>query len=223
MTIEESTTRLTASDGFELDAHRATPRSEPRGGLVILQEIFGVTDQLKSVARTYASEGFDCTIPALFDRAAPGTVVPFDTPDRGRELMASLDEEKVMRDIAAAVAAVDGGRGVSLLGFCWGGGLVLKSGGELEITSGVAYYGTRLTQFLGHPPRCPLLFHFGESDTHSPPEVISAVREAIPDAEIHVYAAGHAFANDTRSSYVPEAAIAAGVRTREFLERHHPA
>ena len=56
-------------------------------GLVILQEIFGITDQLKGVVRGYARDGYDTIIPALYDRAAPGTVVPFNEPDRGRDLV----------------------------------------------------------------------------------------------------------------------------------------
>jgi len=213
--------RLTAADGFVLAAFKAGAGADRRGGLVILQEIFGLTDQLKSVARFFAQNGFDAIVPSLIDRAAPGTVVPFNEPDRARELMFAIPWEKTVQDIAASAKAVEGKGGVSVLGFCLGGGLALRAAAELTLASGVSYYGTRLGALLDKPPRCPMLFHFGATDTHSPPEVIEAVRKAIPAAETHVYQAGHAFANDARTTYVKDAAETAHARTLEFLRRVH--
>ena len=176
----------------------------------------------RSVARWYAREGFDAIVPALFDRTSPGTVIAFDQPDRGRETMMGLDKAKTMLDIAAAVERLNRGKGVSVLGFCWGGGLALRSACELALTSAVSFYGTMLPSYLGKTPKCPMLFHFGATDTHSPPEVIDAVKKAIPSAETHTYEAGHAFANDARPGfYVKEAAELAHARTLEFLRKVH--
>jgi len=218
----EAMVQLKASDGFTLDAFEASAGDGRRGGVVILQEIFGVTDQLKGVARTYAKEGFDAIVPALFDRAAPKTVIPFDQPDRGRETMQSLNKDKTMLDIAAAVERLNRGSGVSVIGFCWGGGLALRSACELALTSAVSYYGTMLQSYLGKTPKCPMLFHFGKTDTHSPPEVIEAVKKAIPSAESYIYDAGHAFANEARPNfYVADAAAAANANTLAFLGKVH--
>jgi len=218
----EAMARLKASDGVMLDAFEASAGGKRLGGVVILQEIFGVTDQLKSVARRYAQEGFDTIVPALFDRAAPGTVVPFNEPDRGREIMMGIDKSGTMRDIAAAVERLDRSNGVSVLGFCWGGGLALRSAGELALAGAVSFYGTNLVALLAKMPKCPMLFHFGATDTHSTPEVIEAVRKAIPAAETHVYEAGHAFANDARPDfYVKQAAETAHARTLAFLRKVH--
>lgn len=221
MVIREETVTLTASDGFVLDAFVAHAEAPGKGGLVILQEIFGVTDQLKSVARAYAADRFSTIIPALFDRQSPKTVVPFEKHEEGRALMMKLDNEKVMLDVEAARRLVEHQRGVSVLGFCWGGGQALRAAGRLDLTSAVSFYGTRIPNYLSTPPKCPMLFHFGETDSFSPPEVIEAVRTTVPDAEIHVYKAGHAFANDARATYVPEAAVPARERTLAFLLRHH--
>jgi carboxymethylenebutenolidase len=217
----EAMLRLTAADGFVFDAFKAAAPGDRGGGLVILQEIFGLTEQLKSVARFFAGHGFDAIVPSLIDRAAPGTVVPFDQPDRARELMLGIPADKMALDIAAAVRAVEGRGGVSVLGFCLGGGLALRAASELSLAGAVSYYGTRLGSFLDKPPRCPMLFHFGATDTHSPPEVIEAVKKAIPAAETYVYQAGHAFANDARATYVREAAETAHARTLEFLRKVH--
>jgi carboxymethylenebutenolidase len=222
MTIKEESITIAASDGHSLDAFIAHAEGSPKGGLIILQEIFGLTDQLKSVARSYAADGYTTIVPALFDRVSPKTVVPFDAPNTGRELMMKLDVDNVMLDIDAARNAVAVGSGVSVLGFCFGGGIAIKAASTLDLTSAVSYYGTRLTGFLDTPPKCPTLFHFGETDTmNTPPEVIAAVRKAIPDAETHIYDAGHAFANDARTTYVADAAVPARERSQAFLDKHH--
>jgi carboxymethylenebutenolidase len=222
--VSEGSVRLTASDGHELDAFSARPDGESRGGLVILQEIFGVTDQLKGIARRYAAEGFTTLVPALFDRQAPGTVVPFDEGGRGRELMDGSDPAEALLDIDAAARHAGGAKGASVMGFCWGGGLALRAAIGLDLKGAVAFYGTRLDTILGPSVRCPMQFHFGATDTHTPPETVAAVREKAPGAEVHIYEAGHAFANDARPAvYVADAAKLAHERALEFLKRVHPA
>jgi carboxymethylenebutenolidase len=221
--ITEEMTRLTATDGFSLEAFRARPKGAVKGGLVILQEIFGLTDQLKGVVRSYARDGYDTIFPCLYDRVAPGTVVPFNEPERGRDMAYGLVLDKVVLDIDAAVELVQNPRGVSVLGFCWGGGVIVRAAAELDLRGAIAFYGTRLPTYLTCVPNCPLLFHFGATDPNSPPETIEAVRRAFPTAEIFIYDAGHAFANDVRPAYVKAAADTARARTLDFLSRHHQA
>jgi carboxymethylenebutenolidase len=221
--ITETTLKLTAADGFSLQAFRASPKQASKGGLVVLQEIFGLTDQLKSVVRSYAHDGYDTIFPCLYDRVAPGTVVPFSEPDRGRELAYGLPLDKAMLDIAAVVEKVRGKHGVSILGFCWGGGVIIRAAAELKLRSAIAFYGTRLATYLDLKPNCPLLFHFGATDPNSTPEIIEKVRQTFPSAETHIYEAGHAFANDVRPTYVEAAAKLARSRTIDFLAKHHRA
>ena len=215
-------TELTASDGHKLDCWIEPEKGERRGGLVIVQEIFGVTDQLKNLAARYAEKGYEVAIPALFDRKEKGAVIPFDTPARGREIMMESDLGESMADIDAAVQALaaNGGK-VAVMGFCWGGGLALRAAQKLDIACAVAFYGTRLQQYLDSPLKAPLLAHFGKTDDHSPPEVIAEVQDYLPEIEIHLYDAGHAFANDARPAvYVADAAELAHERTEAFLARH---
>jgi len=220
-TITEGMTTLTAADGFRLEAFRATPTGTPRGGLVILQEIFGITDQLKDVVRSYARDGYDTIIPALYDRVAPHTVVPFSDPNRGRDLAYGLPLDKVIIDVAAAADCVRGPHGVSVLGFCWGGGVIVRAAADIDLRGAIAFYGTRLPTYLDCKPKSPLLFHFGSTDPNSTPEIIAQVRQAFPSAETHEYNAGHAFANDVRPTYVADAAETARARTLDFLARVH--
>jgi carboxymethylenebutenolidase len=214
---------LKAADGFSFEAFRATPKQNVKGGLVILQEIFGVTDQLKGVVRAYAREGYDTIIPALYDRVAPGTVVPFNEPERGRDMAYGLPLDKAMLDIAATIAAVQNKHGVSILGFCWGGGVIVRAAAELKLRGAIAFYGTRLPTYLDKQTQCPLLFHFGNTDPNSTPEIIEQVRKAIPSAETYIYEAGHAFANDVRPAYVETAAKLAHSRSLAFLAKQHAA
>lgn len=220
--------RMQAADGFAFGGFEVPAAGPRRGGVVILQEIFGVTEQLKGVARHYAAQGFDALVPALYDRAAPDTIVPFAEADRGREIMNGLDKAKTLLDIGAAIAHLERGQGVSLLGFCWGGGLALRCAGEFSLRASVAFYGTALAAHLealaaqGMAVRCPMQFHFGATDPNSPPAVIETVRKALPAADIHLYQAGHAFANEARANvYVKEAGELAHQRTLDFLRRAH--
>ena len=219
--IVEETIKLTAADGHVLEAFRAAPKGAGKGGLVVLQEIFGLTDQLKSVVRGYARDGYDTIFPCVYDRVAPGTVIPFSEPDRGRDLAYGLPLDKVMLDVAAAVARVQSNRGVSVLGFCWGGGVIVRAAAELDLRGAIAFYGTRLPTYLDQKPKCPLLFHFAKTDPNSTPEIIEQVLKAFPKAESHIYDAGHAFANDARPVYNEAAAKLARARTLDFLSKHH--
>jgi len=221
--ITETTIKLIAADGFYLEAFRASPKQASKGSLVVLQEIFGLTDQLKSVVRSYAHDGYDTIFPCLYDRIAPGTVVPFSEPDRGRELAYGLPLDKAMLDIAAVAEKVRGKHGVSILGFCWGGGVIIRAAAELNLRSAIAFYGTRLATYLDLKPKCPLLFHFGATDPNSTPEIIEKIRRTFPSAETYIYEAGHAFANDVRPTYVEAAAKLARSRTIDFLAKHHRA
>ncbi|MBF9044097.1 dienelactone hydrolase family protein [Rhodobacterales bacterium HKCCE4037] len=211
-------TTLTAKDGHELECWMTKAEGPRKGGVVILQEIFGITDQLKSVADHYAAQGYDVAIPALFDRHQKNAVIPFDEGPRGRDLMLASDLDTTMMDIGAAVAALDGKVGV--IGFCWGGGLAIRSAQVLDVACAVAFYGTRLPQYLDRPLKAPVLAHFGTEDDHVPPEMRAEAQAALPDMEVHLYEAGHAFANDARPSYRPEAATLAHERTAEFLAAH---
>lgn len=211
--------KITAADGHELDCWIERPAGKSRGGVVILQEIFGVTDQLKGVAKRYADLGYAVAIPALFDRQQRDAVIPFATPLPGRDLMLAADLDQTLADIAAAVAALDGK--VAVIGFCWGGGLALRAAQKLDIAGGVAFYGTRLPQYLDSPLVAPMLGHFGKDDSHVPPEMLQLAKDYLPDLEVHMYDTGHAFANDERpESYDKASAELAHSRTEAFLQAH---
>ena len=221
--MPEQMIKVSTEDGHSFDAFRATPDS-PRGGLVILQEIFGMTEQLKSVTRAWAADGYDTILPAMYDRIKPNCVLSFDDMEGAQGMKNQLDPDSVVKDVRAAVATVEGGNGVSLLGFCWGGGVAARMAGLLDLKGAISFYGTMLANNSANGANCATLFHFGESDQHSPPDVIDSVKRNIPDAECYIYDAGHAFANDARPGlYVEDATKLARQRSLEFLNRVHSA
>lgn len=221
--ITETTETLKAADGFMLQGFRARPAGAVRGGLIVLQEIFGLTDQLKGVVRSFAQDGYDTICPCVYDRIAPGTVVPFSEAERGRDMAYGLALDKVILDVAAAAACVGNPHGVSVLGFCWGGGVIVRAAADIDLRGAIAFYGTRLPSYLDCKPKCPLLFHFGKTDPNATPEIIAQVLAAFPNAESYTYDAGHAFANEVRPAYVESAATLARRRTLDFLAKVHAA
>lgn len=211
--------RVTATDGHVFDCWFEPAQGARVGGLVILQEIFGVTDQLKAVARRYASQGLEVAIPALFDRQERGAVIPFDQAAKGRDLMLGASNEGVMLDIAACVSAL-GGK-IAVMGFCWGGGLAFRAAQELGIACAVSFYGTRLQTCLDKPLKAPVQAHFGTRDDHTPADVLAEVRRVLHPVEMHMYEAGHAFANEERPAvYNRDAAEQAHARAGDFIIAH---
>jgi carboxymethylenebutenolidase len=223
------TIELKAQDGHQLDAYVATPEGEPIGALVVIQEIFGVNSHIRSIADGYAKDGFLAIAPALFDRTEKGVELKYDGEDmkRAYELYGKLDVKTALLDVAAAFAkAKESGKGVGVIGYCYGGLMSWLSATrgpsvEMEPKCTVGYYAGGVGNVATEEPSCPVLLHFGGSDTHIGPEQIEAVRSAHPDVTIYVYdGAEHGFNCDQRSSYNPEAAKLARERSLEFLKKH---
>jgi carboxymethylenebutenolidase len=216
--------KLTAKDGATIGAYKATPRGKPRGGLVVLQEIFGVNQHMRKVADDFAFAGYLAIVPALFDRVAPGTELGYEQADMklGVELRAQIKLEESLADIEAAVAeAAQAGR-VGIVGYCWGGTLAYAAATHLQGLAGaVCYYGSGICAMRSETLLCPTEFHFGEEDKSIPPEDIEKIRAAHPDSAIYVYpGAGHGFSCEARPSYNEEAAQLAESRTLAFFARH---
>ena len=218
---------LTASDGKVLQAYVARPVGEPIGALVVIQEIFGVNPSIQSVADSYAKDGFVAIAPAIFDRIEKGIFLGYGPEDMKKAfaLYPQLKPETALLDIAAAYEYAQGtGKGVGVLGFCYGGlmsWLSATRGEDVKMQPAccVGYYAGGIGRFAAEEPSCPVLLHFGAADDHIGQDQVEAVRTAHPEVEIYLYeGAGHAFANEARPSYVAEAAKLARERSLEFLK-----
>ncbi|RXH55813.1 dienelactone hydrolase family protein [Granulicella sibirica] len=223
-------TKLTAADGHELSAYVATPSEPPTGAVIVLQEIFGINAYVRSVVDGYAKDGFLVIAPALFDRYERGLELKYEGEDQKKafELYAKLDPKLELQDIAAAYEFVQkAGKGIGVVGFCYGGFLswLTATRGEqygMKPDCVVGYYAGGIGKVAKEQPSCPVMLHFGAEDTHIGQDQIDAVREAHPDVEIYIYeGAGHAFNRDVHPpSYNEGAARTARARTLEFLKTH---
>lgn len=215
---------LKTSDGHVLDAYLAKPAGQARGAVVVLQEIFGVNAHMQSLCEKYAQQDLLAVAPALFDRVAKSQALAYDAEGiaRGRDLKSRLTDEQSLRDVQAAIefARTGSASQVAVIGFCWGGTLAWLAGSRLEgVACVVAYYGTNIHGYLNESPKVPVLLHFGEEDTHIPPEHVDAIANAWPQAELYRYPAGHGFNCEERPAFHAPSAESAGARTEDFLKR----
>jgi carboxymethylenebutenolidase len=214
--------KLQANDGHELDAYEVEPTGKPWGALVVVQEIFGVNQHMRSVADRFAEEGFYAVVPALFDRVEPNVELTDDGMQQGIALAQKININDAVKDVDAALqyAAKKTGKPAGVVGYCYGGTLAWLSATRLSPAAAVGYYGGQIVWFAEENPRVPVLLHFGKQDGHIPQADVEKVHAAHPEVEICWYDAGHAFNNDTRASYNAEAAKEAMARTLAFFNRH---
>lgn len=210
--------QLTAADGHQFGAYQATPDGNPRGGLVVIQEVFGLTDHIKRVTDGFAKQGYLAIAPALFDRVSPDITLPYDAVEEGRDVMLKLDLDESVQDIDAAVAAARAAGKVAAVGYCWGGAMADLAACRLALDGAVAYYGGRLTGWLELAPQCPVLYHFGGNDPLIPMATLQQIRAGRPDGIMYLYPeAGHGFNCEDRADFHPDSAGQALDRTLTFL------
>ncbi len=229
--MPSSTVTLTAADGFKSSAYVSEPSAKTRGGIVVLQEIFGVNSHIRGVADGYAAAGYLAVAPATFDRIERDIQLGY-TPDdvkEGSRLKAAVEAlpaPGVLQDIQAAVdyaaKATNSGK-VGIVGYCWGGLLVWRAAEKvLGLAAAVAYYGGGMTvgSELSRRPAVPTMAHFGDQDAHISVESVKAFEKAHPEVEVHLYAANHGFNCDQRGSYNAGAAATALERSLYHFGQH---
>ncbi|MGO9419262.1 dienelactone hydrolase family protein [Roseiarcus sp.] len=204
-------------------AWRADPAGAPRGGIVVIQEIFGVNAHIREVTDRFAAEGFLAVAPAIFDHVEKGFDVGYD-PDsrtRGMAVVAKVDREQVLRDAAAATEIAREGGKVGIVGYCFGGTIAWMAAAQLpDLSAAVGYYGGGILGLKDLKPKIPTILHFGEKDQHIPIADVKAFAAERPDAPVYTYPADHGFNCDHRASYDAPSAALAWKRTLEFFRRH---
>jgi len=215
---------LTASDGHTLGAYRADPAGTPKGGIVVIQEIFGVNSHIRNVTDRFAAEGYVAIAPALFDRQERNFESGY-SPDEiahARKFIANPDWDAMLRDTQAAIDAIKSAGPVAIVGFCMGGSIAFLAATRLSgLAAAVGYYGGAIARNADEKPKVSVQLHFGAQDQGIPLSDVEIIREKRPEIEVHVYdEAGHGFGCDERSAYHKPSAELAGSRTRNFLTRH---
>lgn len=217
-------TTLDTPDG-PIGGWLARPDRPSTTGLVVLQEIFGITAHIRDITDRYARDGFIALAPALFDPVEPGVDLPYDGDgmQQGRTLVGALGFDRAVQLIDAAARRLrsEGATHVGVVGFCWGGTLALLANLRLGLPA-VSYYGARNTNFLGEPLRAPMQFHFGAEDGSTPAADIERERAAWPRASFFVHpGTGHAFNRDCDPAhYHAGAAALANAETLAFFREH---
>ncbi|MEI9805770.1 MAG: dienelactone hydrolase family protein [Pseudolabrys sp.] len=215
---------LTTSDQHKLDAYRADPQGTPKGGIVVVQEIFGVNHHIRAVCDRLAALGYVAVAPAVFDRFVRDFECGY-TPDeiaKARSYLGNLNFEHMMADIAAAKDDMKGAGPFAVIGFCMGGTAAFLAACRIPgLSAAVSYYGGTIGKFADEKPKCPLQMHFGEKDEGIPMSTVDEIKKKQPQAETYVYpGAAHGFYCDERASYNKDAAALAWSRTQEFLSKN---
>jgi carboxymethylenebutenolidase len=215
---------LTATDSHQLGAYRADPKGTPKGGIVVIQEIFGVNNHIRNVCDKFAEEGYVAVAPALFDRQVKDFQSGYTPPEieKARSFIAKPDWDAMLRDTQAAIDEIKSVGPIGIVGYCMGGSIAFLAATRLSgLKAAVAYYGGYIAKVADEKPKIPVQMHFGEKDAGIPMTDVEIIKQKRPDTEIYTYPdAGHGFHCDERGSYHQGSSTTAWGRTMSFLQRH---
>jgi carboxymethylenebutenolidase len=216
--------QLTAADGHRFDAYRAEPAGKPKGGLIVVMEIFGANSHIRQVADQFAADGYLAIAPAFFDRAERNFESGYTPPeiDKARALMQKMNFGDVMKDVDAAMKNIASAGKTGIVGYCWGGSVAFKAACDIPgLACAVPYYGGKIPEMIGQQPKCPVQFHWGETDASIPLDKAKAAAAAYNQYDHFFYPnAGHGFNCDQRGSYNADAAKLARSRAMDFFAKH---
>jgi carboxymethylenebutenolidase len=231
MTTDTGSVVEISVEGGALPVHTWLPASGSGPGILLVQEIFGVSPYIRERAADLAAAGYVVHAPELYWRLGQP---PLDetAPDLLPQAMARMNGlpwDTAVADLLEALQHLRADEAVTgkvgLVGFCYGGGLAFAVAARASVDALVAYYGSAIPALLDLAPAvtAPSLHHFGEADSYIPPDVVDSIREAVTrdGAELHTYpGADHAFDNTRPEFHHPEASALAWQRTLAFLRRH---
>ncbi len=208
-------------DGASLSAFNAPAQGVRIGGVVVIQEIFGLTDHIREIAVDFAAHGYEALAPALFERIEPGFHADL-TPEgikKGIAAVMASPWDQVVGDVQAAIDAL--APPVFVTGFCYGGAVAWLAAQRCTgLAAASCFYGRLINNLLEAPPRVPTILHYGRTDASIPMDAVDAVRAAHPGAYIHLYDAGHGFCRRASHDYDAPSCALALERTRAHFAAH---
>ena len=221
-------TELKTADGQVIPAYVAQPKGKAKGGIVVIQEIFGVNAHIRAVADGYAEQGYLAVAPAIFHRVKPNVELGYEADDMAagmalKTATEALPSPGAMQDIQAAIRHAAQAGKVGIVGYCYGGLLTWRAACTLDgLSAAVPYYGGGVTtpDEIARQPKCPVLANFGDQDHWISLESVEAFKKAHPEVEVHIYHANHGFNCDHRASYNADAAKLARERALAFFANH---
>lgn len=225
------TVRIATSDGAEMGALFSAPPGVPAPGVVVLHEIFGMTDFVRSRLPLLNSRGYVAMAPDLYHRIAPGASFDYsgESWDRAFATRNRLDDDLAVQDIGRAIDALrarpECNGKVAVVGYCLGGLLAFLAAARLNADSNVCFHGVRLETRLNDAAaiRGPLQMHFAGLDRYAPPEVVARVKASLPpgaDVEYLDYPdADHGFSREGQRVFHASATERAHAALFRFLHR----
>lgn len=223
---------ISGPDG-SFQAYVARPSTEPAPVVVVIQEIFGINDDMKATCHELAASGYIAICPDLFWRQEPGLSLSHWTESewkKGFELYSAFNFDKGVEDIGLTIEAartLQGNTGkVGVMGYCLGGLMTFLTAARIGADAAVEYYGGGTEKYAAEAANIstPLIIHLGEEDEFISPEAQSEIKAAVagnPAIEVFSYpGCAHAFARHTGTRYDAEAAKLANGRTWAFFDRH---
>jgi carboxymethylenebutenolidase len=207
-------------DGFGLSAISAQPKGAPIGGVVVIQEIFGLTDHIEEICGVFADAGYHAIAPGLFERVEKGFLVGHDQDGIQRGIAAVMKSPwpQVVSDMQAAIDALP--QPVYVTGFCYGGAAAWMAAAQCTgVKAASCFYGRLIANLLDHKPKAPVMLHYGARDASIPPENVESVRLAAPDSPLYLYDAGHGFCRAGSHDYDAAARELALDRTLNWFAR----
>lgn len=207
-------------DGFGLSAISAQPKGAPIGGVVVIQEIFGLTNHIEEMCGVFADAGYHAIAPSLFDRVEKGFLVGHDQDGIQRGIAAVMKSPwpQVVSDMQAAIDALP--QPVYVTGFCYGGAAAWMAAAQCTgVKAASCFYGRLIANLLDHKPKAPVMLHYGARDASIPPENVESVRLAAPDSPLYLYDAGHGFCRAGSHDYDAAARELALDRTLNWFAR----
>lgn len=214
-----------APDGFEFTALHAQAEGKRRGGIVIIQEIFGLDKYVQEDVARWAQLGFEALAPSMFDRQEPGFTAGHDPEgmQAGFKHAMANGIDNAIRDVQACVDFLKPHGPVFIVGYCYGGWIVWEAAhAVMGLAAGSAYYGGRIKDRADIRLDVPVICHFGRKDGHIPAdEVKAAIAASHPDVPVYIYeGSGHGFNNDGVEAQDPADAKLARERTVAWFEKH---
>jgi carboxymethylenebutenolidase len=212
-------TTLKMSDDVEIAVYQAEAAGTRKGGLVLIQEIFGVTDHIRELCDEYAADGYEVISPALFHREDPGFECDYTGPQFAHAVDLARKLHPFDASVADAMTCIDALKDkgpVFITGFCYGGSVSWRCA-QLsdDLAACSSYYGSLVpTMFADDAPKCATIAHFGRYDQGIPMDGVEAlIAKDHPTAQIYVYDANHGFNSDRRKDYHEESSALARERT----------
>jgi len=224
---------ITSDGGGLFSAYLAAPDTGVHPGIIVIQEIFGVNENMRQIARSYAEAGYVAIVPDLFWRQEPNVQLdPGSETDWNKAfaLYEGFSEDQGVADIIAALRTLGDlpnctGK-IGTVGFCLGGKLAFLMATRSAANCNVSYYGVGIENNFDEIPRIekPLMLHMAEADQFVPLETQAKIRQELSgNVSVTVYSypqVNHGFDRFGYPQYDRAAAELANGRTMEFFVQH---